>query len=164
MRLDPFYRVTFTTPESWSVTREGTDGKEGQSFLIAEGRAEGGLSARYRAANFPRRRVDGALEPAFRGVLEADDGASILFRWDGLARLTPPGMRQLLGTMYHVSDDERYRWLNDRVCAVEGEVRPRPDGTGFDVILDISLMTSTFDAARGPTSEVGTPVPGRAGA
>lgn len=68
MRLDPFYRVTFTTPESWSVTREGADGSEGQSFLIAEGRAAGGLSARYRAANFPRRRVDGALEPTFRGA------------------------------------------------------------------------------------------------
>jgi Protein of unknown function (DUF3237) len=163
MQLDPFYRVTFTTPESWSVTREGTEGTEGQSFLIAEGRAEGGLSARYRAANFPRRRVDGALEPSFRGVLETDDGASILFRWDGLARLTPSGMRQLLGTMFHVSDDERYRWLNDRVCAVEGEVRTRAEGSGFDVILDVSLMTSTFDAAGGATSDAGTPVGGRAG-
>jgi hypothetical protein len=143
MQLDPFYRVTFTTPESWSVTRKGTDGTEGQSFLIAEGRAEGGLSARYRAANFPRRRVDGVLEPAFRGVLETDDGATVLFRWEGLARLTPSGMRELLGTMFHTSDDERFRWLNDRVCAVEGEVRPRSDGSGFDVILDVSLMTST---------------------
>ena len=141
MQIDPFYRVTFTTPESWSVTREGTDGTEGQSFLIAEGRAEGGLAARYRGANFPRRRVDGALEPSFRGVLETDDGASILFRWDGLARLTPSGMRQLLGTMFHVCDDERYRWLNDRICAVEGEVRPMR--TGFDVALQVSLMAPT---------------------
>jgi hypothetical protein len=143
MELEPFYRVTFTTPESWSVTWQGPDGIEGQSFLIAEGRAEGGLSARYRGANFPRRRVDGALEPSFRGVLETDDGASILFRWDGLARLTPPGMRQLLGAMFHVSDDERYRWLNERVCAVEGEVRPRPDDAGFGVVLDISLMSAS---------------------
>jgi Protein of unknown function (DUF3237) len=141
MQLEPFYRVTFTTPESWSVTREGDTGTEGQSFLIAEGRAEGRLSARYRAANFPRRRVDGALEPEFRGVLETDDGASILIRWDGLASLTPSGMRALLGAMHHTSDDERYRWLNDRVCAVEGEVRPRPEGTGFDVVLDVWLMT-----------------------
>ena len=152
MQLESFYRVTFTTPESWSVTREGPDGIEGQSFLIAEGRAEGGLSARYRAANFPRRRVDGALEPAFRGVLETDDGASILFHWDGLARLTPTGMRELLGTMSHVSDDERYRWLNDRICAVEGEVRPRADGSGFDVVLDVSLMTSTFGESQIPGS------------
>jgi hypothetical protein len=158
MRLDPFYRVTFTTPESWSVTREGTDGTEGQSFLIAEGRADGGLSARYRAANFPRRRVDGVLEPAFRGVLETDDGATILFRWEGLARLTPSGMRELLGTMLHTSDDERFRWLNDRVCAVEGEVRPRAVGDGFDVILDVSLMASTLDEADRSRSDTVTSV------
>jgi len=141
MRLEPLYRVTFTTPESWSVTREGASGTEGQSFLIAEGRADGRLSARYRAANFPRRRIDGALEPEFRGVLETDDGASILFHWEGLASLTDSGMRQLVGIMQHVSDDERYRWLNDRVCSVEGEVRPRGGEAGFDVVLDVSLMT-----------------------
>ena len=140
MQLEPFYRVTFTTPESWNVTRKGHDGTEGQSFLIAEGRAEGRLSARYRAANFPRHRVDGALEPEFRGALETDDGASILFHWEGLASLTDSGMRQLLGTIQHVTDDERYTWLNDRICAVEGEVRPR-NGGGFDVVLEVSLMT-----------------------
>jgi uncharacterized protein DUF3237 len=140
MQLEPLYRVTFTTPESWNVTREGGSGAEGQSFLIAEGRAEGRLSARYRAANFPRRRVDGALEPEFRGVLETDDGATILFHWEGLARLTDSGMRQLLGMAQHTSDDDQYRWLNDRVCAVEGEVRPRSSGSGFDVVLEVSEM------------------------
>ena len=84
MRLEPFYRVTFTTPEAWNVSRAGDAGAEGQSFLIAEGRSEGRLSARYRAANYPRRRVDGALEPEFRGVLETDDGATVLFQWEGL--------------------------------------------------------------------------------
>jgi hypothetical protein len=140
MQLDPFYRVTFTTPESWSVTRTGRSGTEGQSFLIAEGRADGRLSARYRAANYPRRRVDEALEPSFRGVLETDDGASILFHWEGLAAMTPSGMRALLGTVQHVTDDDRYTWLNELVCAVEGEVWPRADGAGFDVILHVSLM------------------------
>jgi hypothetical protein len=139
MKLEPFYRVTFTTPESWSVTREGMSGTEGRSFLIAEGRATGRLSARYRAANFPRHRVDGAFEPEFRGVLETEDGASILFHWEGLASLTDSGMRQLLGIAQHTSD-EHYRWLNDRVCAVEGEVRPCPDGSGFNVVLEVSEM------------------------
>ena len=140
MQLESLYRVTFTTPESWSVTRTGTSGTEGQSFLIAEGRAEGRLSARYRAANYPRRRVDEALEPSFRGVLETDDGASILFHWEGLAAMTPSGHARAAR-----HDPARHRrrplpWLNDRVCAVEGEVRPRADGAGFDVILDVSLM------------------------
>jgi hypothetical protein len=140
MRLEPFYRVTFTTPESWNVSREGESGTEGQSFLIAEGRTEGRLSARYRAANFPRHRVDGALEPEFRGVLETDDGGTILFHWEGLATLTDTGMRCLLGMAQHTSEDARYRWLNDRVCAVEGEVRPRTEGSGFDVVLSVSEM------------------------
>jgi len=139
MQLEDLYRVTFTTPESWTVTRAGA--AEGQSFLIAEGRAEGRVSARYRAANYPRRRADGALEPSFRGVLETDDAATILFHWEGLAAMTPSGMRQLLGTIQHVTDDDRYAWLNDRVCTVEGEVRPVEDGSGFDVVLDVSLMT-----------------------
>ena len=139
MRLEPFYRVTFTTPESWNVELEGDTGTEGLSFLIAEGRAEGLLSARYRAANFPRRRTDGTLTPDFRGVFETDDGATILFAWHGLARTGASGMRELLGTITHVSGDERYRWLNDRLCAIAGEVRPR-EGGGFDVVLDVSEL------------------------
>src|SRR4029453_8195914 len=73
MRMEPLYRATWTTPESWSVELEGEAGTEGRSFFIAEGRADGRLSGRLRAANFPRRRVDGALTPGFRGVLETDD-------------------------------------------------------------------------------------------
>lgn len=29
---------------------------------------------------------------------------------------------------------------NDRVCAVEGEVRPRSTGSGFDMVLELSEM------------------------
>ena len=133
MRLDPLYTVTFTTPEAWSVEVASDAGIEGRGFLLAEGRSAGRLSARYRAANFPRKRADAALVPEFRGVLETDDGAVILFEWQGLAVLSASGMRQLLGSLVHTTDAPRYRWLNDRVCAVEGEVRPRADGSGFEV-------------------------------
>jgi hypothetical protein len=111
---------------------------EGRSFLLAEGRSTGRLPARYREANFPRKRVDGALVPEFRGVLETDDGSAILFEWQGLAVLGDSGIRQLLGSLVHTTDDPRYRWLNDRVCKVEGEVRPGTDGSGFDVVLEVS--------------------------
>jgi hypothetical protein len=151
MQLEDLYRVTFTTPESWTVTRPGGEGAEGQSFLIAEGRADGRLSARYRAANYPRRRTDGALEPSFRGVLETDDGATILFQWEGLATMTPTGMRQLLGMVQHITDDDRYAWLNDRVCALEGEVRPRVEGDGFDVVLRVHMMT--WEAITDPRAQ-----------
>jgi hypothetical protein len=38
----------------------------------------------------------------------------------------------------HVTEDERYRRLNDVVCALTGEVRPRDDANGYDVVLDIA--------------------------
>jgi hypothetical protein len=140
MRFEPLYTVTFTTPEAWSVEVVADAGIEERSFLLAEGRSTGRLSARYRAANFPRKRADAALMPEFRGLLETDDGATILFEWQGLAVLTDSGMRRLLGSLVHTTDDLRYRWLNDRVCAVEGEVRPRTDGSGSEVAFEISEM------------------------
>ena len=54
MRLEPIYRVTSTTPEAWSVEVTGDAGVDGRSFLLADGRSTGRLSARFRAANFPR--------------------------------------------------------------------------------------------------------------
>jgi hypothetical protein len=140
MRLELLYTVTFTTPEAWSVEVAEDAGIEGRSFLLAEGRSTGRLSARYRAVNFPRKGADAALVPDFRGVLETEDGATILFEWQGLAVLTDSSMRRLLGSFVHTTDDPRYRWLNDRVCAVEGEVRPRTDGSGSEVVFEVSEL------------------------
>jgi hypothetical protein len=163
MRLEPLYRATFPTPEAWSVALEGEHGTEGRSFLLAEGRSEGlgeregaaGLlppfppqplqrrrwdSARLRAANFPRRRVDGTLTPDFRGVLETEDGATILFAWQGYGRAGAGEARELVGSVMHETGDPRYTWLNTAVCSLAGEVRPRPDGTGFDVVYEVSEL------------------------
>ena len=139
MRLEPLYRARFTTPQRWSVELRGAHGSEAQSLLFAEGRCEGRVRASLRAANFPRRRADGTLTPDFRGVLEVNDGATVLFTWSGYGR-TADGVRQLVGTMTHFADDERHRWLNDVVCAVSGSVEPRPDGAGFDVVIDVFEM------------------------
>jgi hypothetical protein len=139
MRSEPLYRATWTTPEAWSVDLAGEHGTEGRSFFIAEGRAEGRLSARLRAANFPRRRVDGTLVPAFRGVLETDDGATIMYAWDGYARVGADGMRELVGSIRHETDDERYAWLNDRIGTVVGEIRPDGRG-GFEVVADVAEL------------------------
>ena len=57
MRFEPLYTVTFTTSEAWSVEVVADAGIEGRSFLLAEGRSTGRLSARYRAANSPRKRA-----------------------------------------------------------------------------------------------------------
>lgn len=140
MRLEPFYRVTFTTPESWYVELSGAAGTEGQAFLIAEGRCEGGLGGRYRGANYPRQRTDGTVAPDFRGVIETDDGATVTFAWHGYTRPDETGSAQIIGTITHLSSDERYRWLNDRMFALAGGVAPRAEGPGYDVVLEVAEL------------------------
>jgi hypothetical protein len=132
MRLEPLYRIRWTTPEGWSV--DLFDGAEGQSFFLAEGRCEGQVTGRFRAANFPRRRADGTLVPDFRGVVETDDGAVLMVALHGYLRTERSGRRELLGSMTHLSDDERYARLNDAVCAVAGEIRPG------EVVVDIAEL------------------------
>jgi hypothetical protein len=107
MRLEALYRATFTTQEVWSVELVGLAGTEGQSFLIAEGRCDGRLSARLRGANYPRRRTDNTLLPDFRGVLETDDGRRCFSRGTGGYVAGAGNMRELVGSITHVSDDER---------------------------------------------------------
>jgi hypothetical protein len=134
VRLEPLYRCTFAPTEHWDIDLEG----EGQGFLLVEGRSEGRLAARLRAANYPRRRSDGTTLPDFRGVLETDDGATVLFEWHGYGRLAGDG-RQLVGSIAHLSDDDRYRWLNTALCVLTGEVRPRREG-GFEVVLNVAEL------------------------
>ncbi len=138
MRLDPLYTCTFAPTDNWHVALRGAGGVEEQGFLLVEGRADGRVAARLRAANYPRRRTDGTLTPDFRGVLETDDGATVLFAWHGYGRSSDEGSH-LLGSITHLSDDDRYSWLNDALCVLTGEVRRQPDG-GFRVVLDVSEL------------------------
>ena len=140
MQLQPLYRATFTTPERWAVEVAGTHGTEVQDFLIAEGHIEGRLSARLRGANYPRRRADGTLLPDFRGALDTDDGATILFSWHGYARPGAADRKEIVGSITHLTGNERYAWLNNTVCAMAGEVRPRKGEDGFEVVFEVAEL------------------------
>lgn len=114
MKLEPLYRATWTTPEAYHVELAGTTGTESRSFFVAEGRTEGRLSARLRAADYPR---------------------------------------------------QRYRWLNDRVGGICGEVRPRDDGD-FEVVVEVSELVwepvAERPSTRGTVGPVGSVDPGAA--
>jgi hypothetical protein len=140
VQLQPLYRATFTTPERWAVEVAGTHGTEVQDFLIAEGHIEGRLSARLRGANYPRRRADGTLLPDFRGALDTDDGATILFSWHGYARPGAADRKEIVGSITHLTGNERYAWLNNTVCAMAGEVRPRKGEDGFEVVFEVAEL------------------------
>jgi hypothetical protein len=123
MRLEPLYRMTFSYPESWSVGFD-PENNEGQHLFMAEGRCDGRISGAVKGANHPRRRGDGTYCPDFHGVISTDDDAAVLFTFGGYGRAYPPGARQIVAWLTHVSDNPRYRWLNDVVCVGTGEVRP----------------------------------------
>lgn len=139
MRLEPLYRLRFTYPESWDVE---LDGGWRQWFFIAEGRAEGSISGRFRGANFPMRHGEaGPFRPDFRAVIETDDGATIMFEWHGYGRAYPVGRRQIVGAIFHTSDREPYSRLNDALCVSVGEVRSPTDPDGEpELVVDIAEL------------------------
>ncbi len=137
MRLEPLYRLTFHYPEAWFVELEGERGVESEHFLIAEGRCEGRVAGRFRGANHPRRRTDLTYLPDFQGLIETDDGAVLMVDLRG--RAAPEGHGRIVAFCTHVASDERYRWLNDGVCAVAGEVRGRREGR-VEIVLDVATL------------------------
>ena len=140
MRLEPLYRIRFTYPESWTV---GLEGGWEQHLMLAEGRCEGSI-----AWSLPRRELPAAADPAgpflpdFRAVIETDDGETIMFEWHGYGRAYPPGRRQIVGSVLHLSDGDRYRRLNDVVCVCVGEVRAPddPDRESPDLVIDVAEL------------------------
>jgi hypothetical protein len=138
VRLENLYRATFWYPESWFVELEGERGIESEHFFIAVGRIEGRIDGRLRGANHPHRRTDLTYLPDYQGVIETDDGATIIFDYRGYGRAYPEPGRQVVGFATHVSGDERYTWLNDVVCAVAGEVQPGDERT--EIVLDVAEL------------------------
>jgi hypothetical protein len=140
VRIEPLYRVTFHYPEAWFVELEGERGTESEHFFLAEGRCEGRVTGRFRGANHPHRRTDLTYVPDFQGVIETDDGAHVMFDYRGYGRAYPEERRQVVASATHLASDERYRWLNDVVCAVAGEVRPRADAGGTEIVLEVAEL------------------------
>jgi hypothetical protein len=123
MKLVPLYRVRFTYPEGWEVRLASPESTESQHFYFAEGVCEGRIQGTFRGANHPRRRGDRTFEPDFQGVIQTEDGATIFFEYSGYGRAYPAGRRQIVVSAFHLSDHEKYKWLNDTLAVGVGEVR-----------------------------------------
>jgi hypothetical protein len=124
MRLEHLYRLRFGYDEYWSVGP--------QNFGLAEGRCEGRISGRFRGANHSQSRADGTVLPDFQGFIETDDGAEIVFDYRGRGRVHEDDRFEALATATHLSDDDRYRYLNDVVCALEAWRDPGADELTVD--------------------------------
>jgi hypothetical protein len=141
MRLEPLYRLRFSYPEGWDVEVPAGE----QHFYIADGRCDGAVAGRFRGANFPRRAPDGTFRPDFRAVIETDDRATIMLELHGYGRAYPTGRRQIVGAVFHTSDDERYSRLNDAVCACVGEVRSPAEATASGPLLVVDVAELVWE-------------------
>jgi hypothetical protein len=65
-----------------------------------------------------------------------------MFEWLGYGRAYPPGRRQIVGAVFHKSDDQRYARLNDVVCVTCGEVRAAadPNQPEPDLVVDVAEL------------------------
>lgn len=149
MRLEPIYRARFRYPDGGHGTvLEGESGSEGHYFFVAEGEVTGRVAGRLQGANHPRSRVDRNALPDVQGAILTDDGATIIFDWQGFARPHPPERRQIVVSGRHVCGDPAYAWLNDAICVGTGEIRPRDSsgasrnvvGGQIDFVIDVALL------------------------
>jgi uncharacterized protein DUF3237 len=129
MRLEHLYRLRFTYLEHWLV-----EGPDTQFFGIAEGRCEGAITGRFRGANSPRQRPDNVYLPDFDAIVETEDGATIAVHIAGFGRAREDGAREVVGSVTHLSGDERYTRLNDALCVLTGESRDK------ELVIDVAEL------------------------
>lgn len=133
MQLKPLYTVRFHYPDGWEVKLRGQAGAEDvateeEHFYFAEGACEGAVTGQFRGANHPHRRIDKAFVMNLQGFIKTEDDALIMTDYKGYGRSAvmtsdKNRFRQVVGAAWHVTDNEKYKWLNDVVCVISGEVR-----------------------------------------
>jgi hypothetical protein len=170
MRLRPLYTVRFFYPKDYGVEIKNPEdatatSKEEELFFFAEGTCEGIISGRFKGANHPRRRADSAAVMNLQGFIETDDGALIITDYQGYGRSYQRSQklygdasdektkfrRQVVGMAKHYVDADKYRWLNDAICAIAGEVRspaniPPERMKQADVVLVFSVAELVWEA------------------
>ncbi|MBA2559610.1 MAG: DUF3237 family protein [Propionibacteriales bacterium] len=111
--------------------------ESGIGWGIGDGTATGDrLSGDVRWSNQPRRRGDGVMLPNARGVITTGEDAEVFFDLTGRTVFVEKDGgtvgRQLLMTLFE-SEDERYAWLNNKVCMTEGAIDPERATSHFEV-------------------------------
>jgi hypothetical protein len=97
-------------------------GEEGRGFGQGGGSVRGErLQGKLRWVNHPRRRSDGTMLPDAHGVIRTDDDATVMFHLQGRTFFENETGKQLLTVLFE-AEDERYRWLNQSYCVLEGVV------------------------------------------
>lgn len=128
MRLEPLFEMVYRYSDRHAVELSGPAGRDGLYWMFREGTIRGDrIRGAHKGMNKSTLRVDGEATGDIRGILVTDDGAEIYYeiRSYGLAGT---GLRTVVGSMFFLTGDERYRWLNTTVGVLEGAYTWDADG------------------------------------
>jgi hypothetical protein len=128
MKLVPLFEMVYKYVERHSVSLKGARGTDSTSWMFREGtivgeRVRGG----HKAMNKSVVRSDNVVTPDIRGILTTDDGAEVYYEIRGYG-IDIDGFRNFKGSMYFLTDAEKYAWLNTVVGAIEGRYTRDPEG------------------------------------
>ena len=99
------------------------DSQEASAYGEGDGWVKGErLQGTARSVNHPHCRTDGVWLPNLHGVIQTEDGASILFSLQGRTKFRPGGQGNQILTAILQTGDERYEWVNDSICILEGVI------------------------------------------
>jgi len=97
-------------------------GQEGSGYGEGDGSIKGErIKGAVRWVSHPRHRGDGSVLPNFDGIIKTDDGAIVLFKFQGKTVWVHGMGRQLLSAIFE-TEDNRYKWLDDAFCVIESAV------------------------------------------
>jgi uncharacterized protein DUF3237 len=115
-------------------------GEEGSGYGEGEGTIKGErITGTLRWVNHPHRRSDGSMLPDAHGIIKTADGAIVHFVMQGRTVWVGEAGRQLLSVTFE-SQDERYKWLNNTYCVLEGAI----DSVALKMRSRVYLCVSDF--------------------
>jgi len=124
MQLDHIFDINLQATKMEHLNPFG--GKEGYLSATGEGTVEGprlkGTVQRF--SFFERNREDGLCATEMRGIIETEDGATIMFDTNGYAYpdQAGPGVWGDLTSVKFIAQDENYQWLNTVFGVWEGTI------------------------------------------
>lgn len=117
-------------------------GEEGSAYGEGDGTVNGArLKGKMRWVNHPHRRNDGVMLPNVHGVIVTDDGAKIIFSLEGRTVFKGENGFQLLNVVFE-AEDERYLWLNNTLCVLEGIINQTMKAKVYECIHEMQPNTN----------------------
>ncbi len=152
MRLEHIFDMQIQATSANEVAPFG--GREGYLAAAGEGTVEGaeikGTVSRF--SFFERNREDGSCVHTLDGVIETEDGATILLDVSGVLHpdQAGPGVWGVVSGVKFIAQDERYGWLNGVLGVGEGTLEPST-GQGrfhfYAAVNDLVRQEAADDAA-----------------